>query len=127
VVREHPSRLARISSVLVMLGSLVWVQWPLQYEEFGIASSLLFFGSLVAWIGMELADLGKKDSIIINKINDDVQKMNYILELIDRNQSYIIRNLAIETYIHDDEYYGLQRLCDYYSDDMFPFHTRVSR
>lgn len=123
IAPEHPNKLARIGACLTVMGSLIWVQWPINLRDFNFAPGILLLASFVSWVSMELADLGSENIGKDNTLNDDVKKVNALLKIIDRRQSYILREHAIETYINDTDYDGLRDLQYYYSDDIFPFHN----
>ncbi|ASV86657.1 hypothetical protein CES85_2244 [Ochrobactrum quorumnocens] len=124
VIPEHPSKLARIGSCLAVMGSLVWVQWPIDFQNLNIAGVILLIGSLVTWLGIELADFSNGNSAHDGMMVDDVNKLNSLLKLVDRHQAYILREHAIETSMHDTDYDGIQQLVRYHNDDIFPFHNK---
>ncbi|MDT4860630.1 hypothetical protein FQZ97_952010 [compost metagenome] len=123
VIPEHPSKLARIGSCLAVMGSLVWVQWPIDFQNLNIAGVILLIASFVTRLGIELADFandtGTKDNLLV----DDVRKLNSLLKIVDRRQFYILREHAIETYMNDDAYNGLRDIIYFRQDDIFPFHN----
>ncbi|MEP4032195.1 hypothetical protein [Roseibium polysiphoniae] len=123
-VKEFPHQLARVGSVLALIGSLVWIQWPIEFEKFGPGSFVAFVACLVIYIAIEFAEFSRNSSVQENILNDDVKKFNYILEIVDYNQSYVIMNYDIETYIDDEDYRGLRKIVRYFDDDMFPFHNK---
>lgn len=123
IAPEHPNRLARIGACLTVMGSLIWVQWPINLENFNFAAGILLLASFMSWVSIELADLSSKDVGKDNALNDDVHKMNALLKIVDRRQAYILREHAIETYINDTDYNGLRNLQSYRGDDIFPFHN----
>ncbi len=123
IAPEHPNKLARIGACLTVMGSLIWVQWPINLQDFNFAAGILLLASFVSWVSMELADLSSDDTGVDNTTNDDVRKMNALLKIVDRRQAYILREHAIETYMDDSDYDGLRDLQYYRSDDIFPFHN----
>lgn len=108
IVPEHPNKLARIAACLSVMGSLIWVQWPIDLEKFNFAAGALFIASLVTWISMELAEFtsvgGTQDNVLVG----DVKKMNSLLKIVGRNQAYILRENAIQAYMDADDYDGLR-------------------
>lgn len=54
IVPEHPKKLARVGAILTVMGSLIWVQWPIDPEKFNIAAVVVLIGLLIAWVSMEL-------------------------------------------------------------------------
>jgi len=122
-IPEYPSKLARIGSCLAVMGSLIWVQWPIDFHNLNIAGVILFIGSLVTWLGIELADFANDTSIKDNLLVDDVRKLNSILKIVDRRQFNILREHAIETYMSDDAYNGLRDIIYFRQEDIFPFHN----
>lgn len=123
VVPEHPSRIARIGSVLALVGALVWVQWPLDLASFSIAAVLAFIGALTAWISVELADYRESERFFDNVMSEDVDKLNSLLKIIDRNQFYVLKRQAIQAYMDSDAFRGIQKLIDHKDNDIFPFHS----
>lgn len=123
MVPEFPTRIARVGAVLTLLGSLIWVQWPIDLAKFNIAAVILLIASLVTWASIELADSGNSSSKD-NIMSDDVDKLNSLLKLIDKKQYYVLKNKAIETYMNDDDYDGLRNLIIHKEDDIFPFHNK---
>lgn len=123
MIPEHPTKYARIGAVLTLIGSLVWVQWPIDFEKFNIAAFLLLVGSFVAWISMEISEKPPQDKSSDNILVDDVSKMNSLLKMIDKKQFYILKNKAIQTYMHEDDYSGLLELIYFWENDIFPFHN----
>lgn len=123
MVPEFPTRIARVGAVLTLLGSVVWVQWPIDLSKFNFAAMILFVASLATWASIELAD-SKNVTSSDNIMSDDVDKLNSLLKMIDRKQFYILKNKAIETYMNDDDYDGLRDLISHKDDDIFPFHNK---
>lgn len=123
VIPEHPSKLARIGSCLAVMGSLVWVQWPIDFQNLNIAGVILLIGSLITWLGIELADFANDTGIKDNLLVDDGRKLNSLLKIVDRQQFSILRENAIETYMSDDAYNGLRGIIFFRRDDIFPFHN----
>lgn len=126
-VPEYPKRLARISAVLILIGSLIWVQWPVDFERFGPGPIILFVGSLVAWLGIELADWNNNFSKQNGFDRDDVNKINHLLRIIDKKQFYILRESVIETYMDGEDFRGLKDVLNYRKIDVFPFHNVLVR
>lgn len=122
MVPEYPTRIARIGSVATLLGSLIWVQWPIDFEKLNAAAVILLIGSLMAWASIELADHSGRSAD--NIMSDDVDKLNKILTLVDSKQFYILKNKAIQTYMDDDDYEGLRRVISLRDNDIFPFHNQ---
>lgn len=83
-IPEHPSKLARIGSCLAVMGSLIWVQWPIDFHNLNIAGVILLIGSLVTWLGIELADFANDTGMKNNLLVDDVRKLNSLLKIVDR-------------------------------------------
>lgn len=129
MIPEFPNRLARIGAILTLIGSLVWIQWPVDFSKFNFAAVILLIGSFVTWVSVELADyMGTDNSAdqaksADNIKSDDVDKLNAILKIIDKNQFSILKQKAIQTYMEDDDYDGLRDLIYYKEDDIFPFHN----
>ncbi|TXR50084.1 hypothetical protein [Phyllobacterium endophyticum] len=123
IVPEHPKKLARVGAILTVMGSLIWVQWPVDPEKFNIAAVIVLIGSFIAWVSIELADQTSETNVRDNVLVDDVKKINSLLKIIDRNQAYVLREHAIETYFRDTNYNGLQTLLYFRQDDIFPFHN----
>lgn len=120
---EHPNRIARISAVLALLGSLIWVQWPIDIENFNIAAIILFFAALLTWIGIEISDYRKDERFNDNILSDDVDKLNKIIEFMDKNQFYTLSKVEIQTYMNADSYKGIEKIIHYKENDIFPFHN----
>ncbi|MGV1766991.1 hypothetical protein G6L94_00045 [Agrobacterium rhizogenes] len=123
IVPEHPSKLARIGACLTVMGSLIWVQWPIDLEKFNFAAAALFFASFVTWVSMELAEFTSDNNARDNVLVDDVKKLNSLLKIVDRKQRYVLRENAIQTYMKDNDYDGLRDLIYFHQDDIFPFHN----
>ncbi|WP_417692038.1 hypothetical protein [Roseibium sp.] len=124
MIPEHPKKLARIGAILSLLGSLIWIQWPLNLEEVSPAALTIFMGCLITWVAIEIADLPNIDKSRQNEVNQDAEKLNFILKKIDFQQSYILKNYAIETYIEQPSYDGLKEIRTYHDEDRFPFHNK---
>lgn len=124
MVPEHPNRIARVGSVLALVGSLIWVQWPINFASFNIAAVILLIAAFVTWISTELADYRESERFNDNVMSDDVEKLNAIISLIDRTQFYTLRQKAIQTYMEADDYRGIQNLIYYKENDLFPFHNK---
>ncbi|ESY70034.1 MULTISPECIES: hypothetical protein [Mesorhizobium] len=123
MVPEHPNRIARIGSVLALVGSLVWVQWPINFSSFNIAAVILLIAAFITWISTELADYRESERFNDNVMSDDVDKLNSIIKIIDRRQFYTLKQKAIQTYMDEDDYRGLQSLIYYRENDIFHFHS----
>jgi hypothetical protein len=123
MVPEFPKQIARVGAVITLIGSLVWVQWPVDFEKFNIAALILLIGSFAAWLSMELAEYANDTKSSDHVLVDDVEKINSIIGFIDRNQYYTLRNKAIQTYMDDDDYEGLLKLVVFRESDIFPFHN----
>lgn len=123
-ISETPIRLARIGAVLALLASVLWIQWPIDFEKFNVFSILIFIGSALTWSSIELADY-KAHPVNNGDIRDDVKKINTLLRIVNRHQYYVLKNKAIETYIPSEDYDGLLNLLSYRADDIFPFHHEV--
>lgn len=123
MVPEFPKQIARVGAVITLIGSLVWVQWPIDFDKFNIAAMLLLVGSFAAWASMELADYSNATKSNDHALVDDVNKINSIIGIIDRNQYYVLRNKAIQTYMDDDDYEALLKLISFHESDIFPFHN----
>ncbi|TGU87709.1 hypothetical protein EN794_050465 [Mesorhizobium sp. M00.F.Ca.ET.151.01.1.1] len=121
---EHPTRIARVGSVLALLGSLIWVQWPVDFSRFNVAAAILFIAAMATWISIELADYRTGAKIVDNIMSDDVSKINSIIAMIDKNQYYILKQQAIQTYTDDDDYEGLRKVINHKGKDIFPFHNQ---
>jgi hypothetical protein len=124
MVPEHPKKIARIGAIITLIGSLVWVQWPIDFEKFNVAALILFIGSLAAWVSIELADFSYDKKADDHALVADVEKMNSIVAIVHRNQYYVLKNMAIQTYMDDEDYEGLRLLTSFYSSDIFPFHNQ---
>ncbi|MGO7549640.1 hypothetical protein AB9E34_28110 [Rhizobium leguminosarum] len=124
MVPEKPKRIARIGAILTLLGSLVWVQWPIDLTKFNINAMILLVGSFVVWVSIELADSSGGSDANDNVMSEDVDKINSLLKLIDRNQFYILKYKEIQIYMEDDDYAGLLNLIAYRESDIFPFHNQ---
>jgi hypothetical protein len=126
MVPEFPRRIARIGSILALLGSLIWVQWPIDFAKFNVSAMLLAIGALLTWAGIELSDYIGDNKSHDNVMSADVDKLNSILKIIDRNQFYILKYKEIQTYMEDDDYAGLLNLISYRESDIFPFqHPKI--
>lgn len=129
MVQEHPKQIARIGAVIALVGSLIAIQWPIDFANLNIPAVLLFIAALVTWIGVEVADLHRiadpsaGDQKAAALMTEDVNKINHLMTLIDRNQYYVVKNFAVETYFWDSIYDGILKLNRYYEDDLFPFHN----
>jgi len=123
MIPEHPNKNARIGAILTLMGSLVWVQWPIDFEKFNAAALLLLIGSFVAWVSVELSEKPADEKSNDNILVDDVNKMNSLLKIIDKKQFYILKNKAIQTYMHENDYLGLLELIYFRENDIFPFHN----
>lgn len=78
----------------------------------------------MAWVSIELADVSMISKFDDNILSDDAEKLNKLLDIIDRNQFYILRNKAIQTYMDEDDYDGLRKLINHSENDIFPFHNQ---
>lgn len=110
MVPEFPSRIARVGAIVTLLGSLIWIQWPIDFEKFDAAAFILLIGSLVSWVGIELADYQKSEAfsrkavsqdpdLNDNAKSEDVNKVNSLLKMIDKRQFYTLKEKAIQTYM----------------------------
>nr|CAD6618402.1 hypothetical protein RTCK_03600 [Rhizobium sp. TCK] len=124
-VPDHPERLARVGSVLALVGSVIWLQWPIDTERFNIAAVVFFVAALATWVAIELADFLGDRSFNDNILSDDVEKLNVLLGFITAGQFYVLRNKAIQTYMDDDDYEGLLDLISYAERDIFRFHNEA--
>ncbi|QHW24462.1 hypothetical protein GYN07_09035 [Rhizobium leguminosarum bv. viciae 248] len=135
MVPEFPSRIARVGAIVTLLGSLIWIQWPIDFEKFDAAAFILLIGSLVSWVGIELADYQKSEAfsrkavsqdpdLNDNAKSEDVNKVNSLLKMIDKRQFYTLKEKAIQTYMREDDYDGLSQLVNYHESDIFPFHSQ---
>ena len=120
---EYPTKIARIGTVLALLSALVWFQWPIDFDRIGIASSITLIGALLSWIAVELADWQNHHVYNINTLNEDAEKLNNLIQIVDRKTYYILRNANVETYIGCDDYIGLENLVAHFEADPFPFHN----
>ena len=120
---EYPKRLSRIASVLFIIGSLIWIQWPIDLERFNIASLVLLIASLISWLALEAASFQNKVGLHDNADSDDAKKLNTILSYIDSKQYYILKHYNIETYFADNDYDGVSKIIYYFENDIFPFHN----
>jgi hypothetical protein len=122
---EHPKRLARVGAVLALLGSLIWVQWPLDIERMNFAGILLFLAAFVSWVAIEYAEFQADGKGIKadNIMSEDASKLNRLLVMITKQQFYILKHHTIETYIGDKDYSGLEDIIAYRDKDIFPFHN----
>ena len=120
---EYPTKIARIGAVLTLMATLVWVQLPIELARIGVAPILFFLAAFVVWVGIELAGWQNHSGYNINTLNEDVEKLNQLIKLVDRKTYYILRNANLETYIGSDDYRGLGDLLGYYDEDAFPFHN----
>lgn len=123
MLNEYPTKLARIGAVLALVSALVWVQWPINFDRFGYASSIALIGAIVTWISIEVADWQNHYGYNINILNEDAEKMNELIEIVDRKTYYILRNANVETYIGIDDYRGIEDLVAHFEEDPFPFHN----
>jgi hypothetical protein len=123
VPQEYPTRIARVGSVLALVGSLIWVQWPVDFSRFNPAAVILCVAAVITWASVELADYQTGAKFDDNVASDDVTKFNSILNIIDKNQYYILRQKSIQTYMGEDDYEGIRRLIYYKENDIFPFHN----
>ena len=110
MVPELPTKIARISAVLTLVGSLIWVQWPIDFEKFNIAAIILFIAALATWFSIELADLKADAKSLDSILSADVDKTNSLLKIVDKYQYSILKEKAVQTYMHVDDYRGLQNL-----------------
>ncbi|PDT03536.1 hypothetical protein CO666_13210 [Rhizobium chutanense] len=97
MVPEFPRRIARIGSILALLGSLIWVQWPIDFAKFNVSAMLLALAAFVTWAGIELSDYIGDNKSHDNVMSDDVDKLNSLLKIIDKNQFYILKEKGIHT------------------------------
>ncbi|MGY4751378.1 hypothetical protein ACVNHC_16100 [Pannonibacter sp. Q-1] len=121
---HYAKNLAKIAAIIALMGSLVWVQWPIDLSKVSPGALLTFVAAFIAWVSFELEDLSSVLKIENRKMNEDVEKINSLIGIIDKKQYYILRNNAIETTMQNDDYEGLSKLLDYYEDDIFPFNNR---
>ena len=124
MVPEFPKQIARVGAVFTLIGSLIWVQWPVDYDKFNIAELVLLVGSFAAWVSIELAEYSNNTKSNDHALVDDVNKINSVIGLIHRNQYYILKNKAIQTYMEDNDYEGLLNLIYFRESDIFPFHNQ---
>ncbi|WP_421871784.1 hypothetical protein [Pararhizobium sp.] len=124
MAQEFPKRIARISAILAVFGSLIWVQWPIDFSRFNAAALVLLIASFMTWVSIELADYKGEGISHDNIMSEDMEKLNKIINVIDRNQFYILKNKAIQTYMDDDDYDGLSKLISFREHDIFPFHNQ---
>ncbi|WP_275789463.1 hypothetical protein [Pararhizobium gei] len=124
MVPEFPSRIARVGAVLTVIGSLIWVQWPVDFAKFNFAALILFVASLMTWVSIELADASNNSKSNDYVLLDDVDKINSLISIMDKNQYYIIKNKAIQTYMDEDDYDGILKIISLHENDIFPFHNK---
>lgn len=132
MVPEHPKKIARIGAIVTLLGSLVWVQWPIDFEKFNVAALILLIGSFFAWISIEISTPPRADekthpatdTVNDNILVDDVEKINSIIKIIDSKQYYILKRKSIQTYMGENDYKGLLDLIYFKENDIFPFHNK---
>lgn len=126
---QFPKTLGRIAAILTMIGSLVWLQWPIDTSNLSPGALVFLVASFISWLAIEfaeytepmkLADDAQKSD---NMNSEDVDKLNSILRIIDRRQYYVLKNKAVQTYMEDDDYNGVRDLIYYKEDDIFPFHN----
>lgn len=122
---EYPTKIGRIGTILTLIGSLIWVQWPIEFAQFDPFKILAVLAALVLWISVEAADWKNHNGYNINSLNEDVMKLNSLLSIIDRSTYYTLRETPIETYIYTDDYNGLSSLDSHHGLDIFPFHNEL--
>ncbi len=118
---EFPSRIARVGSVIALIGSLIWVQWPIDFEKYNAAAIIIFIASIMAWASIEFADYSNYSN---NTKSDDVDKINFLLILVHYDQFYVLKFKEIQTYMDDDDYKGLRHLVYHQENDIFDFHNK---
>lgn len=123
---EYPKPYARIGAVLALLGTAIWVQWPLDFAKINITGAVFFVAAFITWIGIERAEYeGSHEAAKLDAIHsEDASKLNRILTYINKNQFYVLRHHAIETYIAERNYSGLEDILYYKENDIFPFHSK---
>lgn len=126
MINEHPKRLARVAAVIALLGSLVWVQWPLDLARMNIAGAVLFVAAFMTWASIEYAEFHAdgKGSKADNIMSEDASKLNRLLAIVNKRQFYVLKHCAIETYIGDKDYCGLEDIIAFREKDIFPFHSK---
>lgn len=125
MIPEYPAKLTRIGAILALMATLVWVQWPLDFNRIGIGQSVAFLAALMTWIGIEWADWQNHYGYNINSLNEDARKVNDLIEILDRKTYYQLRHANVETYIGADDYKGLERLLAYREVDLLNFHSKA--
>ncbi|WP_176083629.1 hypothetical protein [Martelella sp. HB161492] len=120
---EYPSKIAKTSSVIAMLGSAVWMQWPFNLNDLSIGAVLAFIASFGAWISIEIADY--QNSSNSTSVDEDIRKFNHLLEMVNRNQYVVLKEFAVETYIDSNQYEGLEKISRYHEVDIFKFHNEA--
>ncbi|MCR9121148.1 MAG: hypothetical protein NXH91_02620 [Phyllobacteriaceae bacterium] len=123
MIPEYPTKVTRIGAILALMATLVWVQWPLDFNRLGVGQSITFLAALMTWIGIEWADWQNHYGYNINSLDEDATKVNYLIEILDRKTYYQLRYANVETYIRVDDYKGLEEFLAYYEADLFKFHN----
>ena len=124
MIPEHPNQISRTAAVLALIGSLIWVQWPIDFAKINIGGTILFIAALATWISVEISYYSRESKYNDNIISDDVSKINSIISIIDKNQYYTLRQKAIQTYMDEDDYDGIRNIIYYRENDLFPFHNQ---
>lgn len=120
---EYPSKLARIAAVLTVLGSIIWIQGPIEFTSVSVGQAILALAALVAWVSVEVADWQNVRDFNENYLNEDAVKLNDLTKIVNARQYYVLKNHNLETYIGSDDYRGLEDLVAYFDQDPFKFHN----
>jgi hypothetical protein len=121
--KDYPTKLGRIGSILALIASTVFVQWPINFSEINIAAVIGFIAALVTWMAVEAVEFNRDRPLRLNELDADAEKLNQLMSIFHRNAYYYFCNTELQTYIDHSDIEPLHRLLSYQEDDLLPFHN----
>lgn len=127
-MNQKATKTGRIGAILALVGSSIFVQLPIELEKLNWVGVLLFIAAFMSWLSIEIAGTEPQANEDVNqaRFDEDVEKFNIIVSMIDKKQFYTLNRTHIQTYMERDSYRGLSDLVHYHENDIFSFHnTRI--
>lgn len=122
--KDYPTKLGRIGSILALIASTIFVQWPLDFNEINLAAIIVFIATLIIWISVEAVEFSRERPFRINELDADARKLNNLMAIFHQNAYYHFSKTELQTYINATDIEPLHHLKRYQEDDLLPFHNR---